>query len=82
MVEDTQGKGHVSRHPKEEQRLITLPEGLDSPPNPTLGVAVESRLMSDRCRNWALSRTPHQPPPCRLPAGERTLYDGCGDGRS
>ena len=40
LVEDTHGKGHISRHPKEGQRLIliTLPEGLDSP---SLGVAVE-----------------------------------------
>jgi hypothetical protein len=35
LVEDTHGKGHVSRHPMEGQRLIliTLPDGLD--PQPT-----------------------------------------------
>lgn len=34
LVEDTHGKGHVSRHPVEGQRLIliTLPNGLDLPP--------------------------------------------------
>jgi hypothetical protein len=33
LVEDTQGKGHVSRHPVEGQHviLVTLPEGLDLP---------------------------------------------------
>jgi hypothetical protein len=33
LVEDTQGKGHVSRHPVEGQSviLITLPDGLDLP---------------------------------------------------
>jgi hypothetical protein len=33
LVEDTHGRGHISRHPVEGQSLIliTLPEGLDSP---------------------------------------------------
>ena len=33
LVEDTHGKGHISRHPVEGQSLIlvTLPHGLDSP---------------------------------------------------
>jgi hypothetical protein len=33
LVEDTQGKGHVSRHPIEGQNviLISLPNGLDLP---------------------------------------------------
>jgi hypothetical protein len=33
LVEDTHGKGHISRHPVEGQSLIliTLPEGLDNP---------------------------------------------------
>jgi hypothetical protein len=33
LVEDTHGKGHVSRHPVEGQGLIliTLPDGLDPP---------------------------------------------------
>ncbi len=33
LVEDTHGKGHVSRHPMEGQSLIliTLPDGLDLP---------------------------------------------------
>jgi hypothetical protein len=33
LVEDTRGKGHISRHPVEGQSLIliTLPHGLDSP---------------------------------------------------
>jgi hypothetical protein len=33
LVEDTHGKGHISRHPIEGQSLIlvTLPHGLDSP---------------------------------------------------
>ena len=33
LVEDTHGKGHVSRHPVEGQSLIliTLPDGLDLP---------------------------------------------------
>jgi hypothetical protein len=33
LVEDTHGRGHVSRHPVEGQSLIliTLPNGLDSP---------------------------------------------------
>jgi hypothetical protein len=33
LVEDTHGKGHISRHPPEGQNLIliTLPSGLDSP---------------------------------------------------
>jgi hypothetical protein len=33
LVEDTHGKGHISRHPVEEQSviLVTLPHGLDSP---------------------------------------------------
>jgi hypothetical protein len=33
LVEDTHGKGHISRHPVEGQSLIliTLPDGLDSP---------------------------------------------------
>jgi hypothetical protein len=33
LVEDTHGKGHVSRHPVEGQTviLITLPDGLDPP---------------------------------------------------
>jgi hypothetical protein len=31
LVEDTHGKGHVSRHPVQDQSLIliTLPDGLD-----------------------------------------------------
>ena len=34
LVEDTQGKGHISRHPVEGQNvvLISLPDGLDAPP--------------------------------------------------
>jgi hypothetical protein len=34
LVEDTHGKGHVSRHPIEGQNviLISLPNGLDLPP--------------------------------------------------
>ena len=33
LVEDTHGKGHISRHPVEGQSviLVTLPHGLDSP---------------------------------------------------
>jgi hypothetical protein len=33
LVEDTHGKGHISRHPVEGQSLIlvTLPQGLDNP---------------------------------------------------
>lgn len=33
LVEDTHGKGHISRHPVEGQNLIliTLPDGLDLP---------------------------------------------------
>ena len=33
LVEDTHGKGHISRHPAEGQSniLITLPDGLDLP---------------------------------------------------
>jgi hypothetical protein len=33
LVEDTHGKGHISRHPVEGQNLIlvTLPQGLDDP---------------------------------------------------
>jgi hypothetical protein len=33
LVEDTQGKGHISRHPVEGQSmmLITLPDGLELP---------------------------------------------------
>jgi hypothetical protein len=33
LVEDTRGKGHISRHPLEGQSLIliTLPDGLDPP---------------------------------------------------
>jgi len=33
LVEDTHGKGHISRHPVEGQCviLVTLPHGLDSP---------------------------------------------------
>jgi hypothetical protein len=32
-IEDTHGKGHISRHPAEGQNtiLITLPDGLDRP---------------------------------------------------
>ncbi|KRR07454.1 hypothetical protein CQ10_15285 [Bradyrhizobium valentinum] len=43
LAEDTHGKGHISRHPNEDKRLIliTPAEGLDSPPIPTLEVAVE-----------------------------------------
>ena len=34
LVEDTHGKGHISRHSAEEQSVIwiTLPNGLDLPP--------------------------------------------------
>jgi hypothetical protein len=34
LVEDTRGKGHISRHPVEGQNvvLISLPVGLDAPP--------------------------------------------------
>jgi len=34
LVEDTRGKGHISRHPIEGQNviLISLPNGLDLPP--------------------------------------------------
>jgi hypothetical protein len=34
LVEDTHGKGHISRHPEEGQNLIivTLPSGLGVPP--------------------------------------------------
>ena len=34
LVEDTHGKGHISRHPTEGQNviLISLPNGLDLPP--------------------------------------------------
>jgi len=34
LVEDTHGKGHISRHPPGGQNviLITLPDGLDLPP--------------------------------------------------
>jgi len=35
LVEDTHGKGHISRHPNEGQTvlLISLPQGLDLPTN-------------------------------------------------
>jgi hypothetical protein len=34
LVEDTHGKGHISRHPEEGQNLIIvmLPSGLGAPP--------------------------------------------------
>jgi len=33
LVEDTHGKGHISRHPAEGQNvlLVSLPDGLDPP---------------------------------------------------
>jgi hypothetical protein len=48
LVEDTRGKGHISRHPKEEQRLIliTLPEGLETHSNSRS--CRRARRMSDR----------------------------------
>jgi hypothetical protein len=48
LVEDMRGKGHISRHPKEEQRLIliTLPEGLETHSNSRS--CRRARRMSDR----------------------------------
>jgi hypothetical protein len=48
LVEDTRGKGHISRHPIEEQRLIliTLPEGLETHSNSRS--CRRARRMSDR----------------------------------
>jgi hypothetical protein len=50
LVEDTHGKGHVSRHPTEGQSviLITLPAGLDQPPRQSALHPVETVGKSGR----------------------------------